>query len=57
MLNILKKIFKHRHRWHNIMCEGLYLDGWDYCYKCRCGAIKRKYMIGEEEILENKGDE
>ena len=56
MLNILKKIFKHRHIWHNEMSDGLYEEGWDYWHRCRCGAIKRKFMIGEEEILESKGE-
>lgn len=55
MLNILK-IFKHRHRWYTELSDGLYADGWDYWYRCRCGAIKRKYMTREEEILESKGD-
>ncbi len=56
MLKILK-IFKHRHRWHNELSWGLYEEGWDYWYRCKCGAIKRKYMTREEEILESKGEQ
>ena len=60
MLNILKKIFKHRHKWRNTMScspfDGLYEEGWDYWYRCKCGAIKRKYMTREEEIIESKGE-
>lgn len=52
----IKKIFKHRHRWHNKMSVGLSEDGWDYWYRCKCGAIKRKFMTGKEEILESEGE-
>ena len=50
MKKLIKKI--HIHIWHNEMCEGLYAEGWDYFFRCRCGAIKRKYMSKNEEIIE-----
>lgn len=50
MLKIFKKF--HIHRWKNCMSTELYDEGWDYFYKCKCGAIKRKYMNKEEEIEE-----
>lgn len=55
---MLKKIIKllHIHFWHNEMNTGLYAEGWDEFYRCRCGAIKRKYMNKDEEIIESKGE-
>lgn len=52
MLKILKKIFKHKHKWKSIYSSSLYDEGWDYFYICKCGAIKRKYMYCNEEIIE-----
>ena len=51
----IKNIFKHKHKWKNEMSLGLYEEGWDYFYICKCGAIKRKYMNKKEEIVE-KGE-
>lgn len=53
MLKILKKIFKHKHKWKSIYSSSLYDEGWDYFYICKCGAIKRKYMNCNEEIIES----
>ena len=32
--------------------DDLYAEGWDYWYVCKCGAVKRKYMLYDEEIIE-----
>lgn len=54
MKKLLKKIFKiiHIHIWYNNMTEGLYAEGFNSFYRCRCGAIKSIYMGGTEEIKE-----
>lgn len=55
MLKIIRKIFKHKHKWYSVMnCsafDGLYAEGWDYWFECKCGAIKRKHMNRNEEII------
>lgn len=54
----LLNLFKHKHKWKSQMScnpfDGLYAEGWDYYYKCKCGAIKRKYIGKKEEIKELK---
>ena len=56
-MNIFRKIFKHKHKWEKSkLMHSLYEEGWDYWYNCKCGAIKRKYMSKEEELLESKGE-
>lgn len=54
----LLKLFKHKHKWENFLTYSLYYEGWEYYYKCKCGAIKKKYIGKKEEILElkEKGD-
>ena len=55
MKKILKKLFKiiHIHIWHNNMNEGLYAEGFNSFYRCRCGAIKSEYMAIAEQIIED----
>ena len=56
MINTIKNLFKHKHKWKFIMScsslDDLYAEGWDYWYVCKCGAVKRKYMLYDEEIIE-----
>lgn len=45
MLKIIKKLFKHKHKWKSAMNESLYAEGWDEFYVCKCGAIKKRHML------------
>ena len=55
-MKLLKKLFKHKHKWVELDNWNLYEEGWDYWCECKCGAIKRKFMGREEIVKENKYD-